>query len=86
MEDEQAINPELARRLRQVYGLPRDPTSMEDYYRHSLSGWIRRLHRGGLPVHRAHHRRALGHRGQRRGQSHFGNGGGVNLTSLNHLT
>lgn len=32
MEEDQAINPELARRLRQVYGLPRDPTSMEDYY------------------------------------------------------
>ncbi|MEE9268582.1 MAG: organomercurial lyase [Thermoplasmata archaeon] len=30
--DEQTINPELARRLRQVYSLPRDPASMEDYY------------------------------------------------------
>jgi hypothetical protein len=27
-----AMNPELARRLKSVYGLPREPTSVEDYY------------------------------------------------------
>ncbi|MFQ5919528.1 MAG: organomercurial lyase [Thermoplasmata archaeon] len=32
MSQEQSINPELARRLAQVYHLPREPTSMEDYY------------------------------------------------------
>ena len=26
------VNPELARRLKDVYALPREPTSMEDYY------------------------------------------------------
>ncbi len=32
MNEEQAINPELAKRLAQVYQLPREPTSMKDYY------------------------------------------------------
>lgn len=27
-----AMNPELAKRLKSVYGLPREPTSVEDYY------------------------------------------------------